>query len=237
LRKSIELNLQLGRFAVKIRAHEEEKLDDQNEEEERIESTYEEDAPYLPKTLLDFLEKDSVRLGLKNEPLRFDDLNKIRMKELKVEDHEEDTNSFLNANPDTNMMFNTIRDNNLNNNRELIEATQIQRRNSDLVGNSLDEIGQHLRDMELSDEDNDDLRAPRQRIMMTTENGYEQNTTSRMPIQTTDLGIHAQNTMVTGASQIVDTNRDQDGNLNTGNRDGSSSRMSMNEISKFVSQI
>jgi hypothetical protein len=230
--------LQLGRFAVKICAHEEEKLDDESEIEN--ESTYEEDAPYLPKTLLDFVEKDSVRLGLKNEPLRFDDLEKVRIKELRIENREEDTSSALNPPPDTNMMFHTMRDTNMNTNQNLalMEATHIQRRNSDLVENTLDEIGNNLRSMELSDDDNDDLRAPRHAAMMTTGNHSEQehNTTGRMQLQT-ELGIHAPNNMATSTSPIGYNANDQGETSISRSREGSSSRMSMNEVDKLVSHF
>lgn len=86
----MELNLQLGRFAVRLNAHKDSGKDKESELD--IESTYEEDSPFLPKNLLEFLEKDSVRLGVKSEALKFDDLEMIRHKELNTQ-KEEETNS------------------------------------------------------------------------------------------------------------------------------------------------
>ncbi|CAI2386840.1 unnamed protein product [Moneuplotes crassus] len=195
-RRSFELNLQLGRFAAKIKPYRDERVSD-NESEIGLEPTYEEDCPYLPKGLLDFLENQSVKLGLQNFPTRFDDLQKIREDEIKnYEKDSEDTSSVENNQRETAMMFNTVRDTNIETSQPLgpnQTNTQAQRRNSDLEV-TLDQASQNIQEMNLEGIDRRIL-APRR--MNTSENNSERGdedrgTSARLNLQT-ELGIIANN--------------------------------------------
>jgi hypothetical protein len=186
----MELNLQLGRFAIKITAHKEPGNDE--ESQFGIEPTYEEDAPFLPKNLLEFLEKDSVRLGVKSEALKFDDLEMIRHKELNTQ-KEEDTHSGIMAPQHSQTMnnFNTMRETELitQQNLPLQQTTIARRRNSQLLENTIEEVQEDLQNMELPDDDHG-LPAPRPNL--NTENDTETDnhnmaTSSRFRLHT-DLG-------------------------------------------------
>jgi len=197
-----------------------------------IESTYEEDAPYLPRTLLEFLEENSVSLGLQNQPTKFDDLQKIKEKELKmIEQVNDDSSSEINPQRETAMMFNTMRDTNMETGQPIpIQevTTGVQRRNSDLVHQALDEASQNMQNMEIR-EGNRRLHAHRQihSSQVDSENDEENKETSgRMELQT-DLGInaHIATNQITNPSPMTN-NIGVNDSLTNSLRERSSSRQS-----------
>lgn len=202
------LNLQIGRFAVKIRPEYVDKISDESNEY-GTESTYEEDAPYLPRTLLEFLEENSVLLGLQNHPTRFDDLQKVKEKELHmIEQDHDNSSSVMTLQRETSMVFNTVRDSNLEmNQRTPLQdvTTGVNRRNSNLVQQTLDGANQSIQNMEIGEVDRG-LQAPRHN---NTENNSEiddenRETSGRMELQT-DLGInaHASSNQITNPSPMT----------------------------------
>jgi hypothetical protein len=78
--KKWSLSLQLGRFSVTITWPKEKNgiADFASDLGSQYLSTYDEDAPFLPPSLISALEQDSVRLGLKPSAAHFDDLTKLR---------------------------------------------------------------------------------------------------------------------------------------------------------------
>lgn len=192
---------------ARIRPHLEEKKRKGKFEAEK-EPTYAEDSPYLPRTLLEFLEEQSVKLGLKNNPTRFDDLKKIRDKELMISQKEnDDTSSISNVQQETTMKLTNLRETNVETNQPLgmnQAITQVQRRNSDLRG-SLDEASHNIQEINL-DDGTRRILAPRR--MNTSDSNYlrrnedeERGTSERMNLPS-EIGT-AHNNQITSPSPLT----------------------------------
>jgi pSer/pThr/pTyr-binding forkhead associated (FHA) protein len=231
--KNLDLSLQLGKYLVRMKSIYDPELHDiTNNEEEYFEDTFQEDAPYLPHNLLRFLEKDSERLGVDNPPILFHSLEKLK-KERRASNKEDiDTNWALAPNPNSTMMFNTLRNDGFetHHNMPLAPLTQIRRRNSDLDDNSMDMINRNLIDMELMDgqpQITTNLRFNTE-INSELDRGINDNTT-RLHLNT-DLGILGRGNNMTNTSPINDSSGEQTLANTIRNRDGNSSRMSMNTL-------
>jgi len=178
------------------------------------------------------LEADSTRLGIKGEPVKFHDLEKINKKRKNSTNLDNDTNcAMLPHNPNTTMMLNTNRNEGLETQQYLpFQAnTRIVRRNSLLAENSLDILNRNLVDADLDGAVSADLNPSRVNTENYSENDRRVNENSTRLQITTDLGItsrHQQiahpspvNETVAGEMTMSDSRR---------NAEGHSSRMSMN---------
>lgn len=129
------------------------------------------------------------------------------------------------------MMFNTLRNDGFETqqNIPLAPPTQIRRRNSDLDDNSMDMINRNLIDMELEGQPQitTNLRFNTE-INSELDRGMNDNTT-RLHLNT-DLGIIARGNHMTNASPVNDSSIDRTLPNTIRNRDGGSSRMSMNTL-------
>lgn len=195
---------------------------------------------YLPPGIVDYLEKDSVRLGIKTEPQNFNDLELIRKKNRQVPatKGDFDTNVGLAPNPSSTMMMNTIRNDGLETQRfELQERTRIQRRDSDLLENTLDRVGQNLQDMSIDEEVEARMRRPRQILTTEMRSESEQRAGSnmtRVQLQT-DLSIVMHNNQITNTSSLDASHRGDASLTNTRrNLDGTSSRISMTNTTEMM---
>lgn len=188
---------------------------------------------YLPPGLVDYLDKDSARLGIKTEPQHFNDIELLRKKnkQVAVNKGDFDTNVGLVPNPNSTMMMNTIRNEGLETQRyDLQERTRIQRRDSDLIENTLDRVGQNIQDMSLDEEVEARMRRPRQILTTEMRSESEQRAGSnmtRVQLQT-DISMVMHNNQITNTSSL-DTSRRVDASLTNTRRnlDGTSSRISM----------
>ncbi|CAI2386918.1 unnamed protein product [Moneuplotes crassus] len=206
-KKNFALSVQFGRFMAR--------LTPQNEEPKRNsktnpgkESTYNEDSPYLPRTLLEFLEEQSVNLGLQNNPAKFDDLQKIKDKELMISQKEnDDTSSISNLQQETSMKINNAHGTNMDTAHQLgmnQMITQVQRRNSDLHG-SLDEVSHHIQEINL-DNVSRSIHAPRRMntsgINLLRRNEDEDRATSERLNPHSEMGT-AMNNQITSPSPLT----------------------------------
>lgn len=112
---------------------------------------------------------------------------------------EDETHSNLVPGHQTTMMLNTMRNTGLDTQQylPLHNQTNVRRRNSDLLDNTIEQLANNLQNMDIDEEE---LQAPRGRPNMMTEIGSEDDSgrpprsSTRMQLHT-DLGIMANNRM------------------------------------------
>ena len=232
-KRNFFLNLQLGRFAISINWIKDKSIFD-NEEDDNIDygELYDEDAPYLPETLLNWIEQDSVKLGIKETALPFSDLRKLRKKNIEESAfNENDTNTVINHNAlRTIELINTNRfeDNITQQNNESREYENSSGRHRNRDENSLQATNNNIQNMPLNyaDERTGVSNNLATDINEETERFDRNRSSARVELQT-DLGIYPNNlrTMVSPANQTTYSDREYSSSLR--NQGGVLSRISM----------
>ena len=228
------VSLQLGRFNITVACSKDKSTIYDNFIGQDLVSTYEEDAPFLPQNLISILEKESVKLGLKDHVVRFDDLAKIRDNRISTY-HKDEIMGREDIDNSNYGLVNTVRDeiadsqqNIITNQNDLTTIARTRRPDLDLLENTLEMANESARDMPLGY--HHDFNRHNNSNMMTQNNDtslMRAGNNATVPQFQTDLGILTQRENTNNTPLDTTNMGDRSMSNNAGGTDQSSSRMSI----------